>query len=70
MSSMSWTRSVKDQVDFNKGTDPEVQEFSLLLQAAPPSAGGCAAASAGGRGLSAPMPHGPLRDPLGLGTDE
>jgi hypothetical protein len=35
-----------------------------------PSAGGCAAASGGGRGLSAPLPYGSLRDPLGLGTDE
>jgi hypothetical protein len=42
-----------------------IQEFSLLLQAALPSDGGYAAASEGGRGLAAPLPHGPLRDPLG-----
>jgi len=42
----------------------DVQKFSLLFQAAPTSDGGCAAASEGGRGLSASLPHGPLRDPL------
>jgi hypothetical protein len=33
-----------------------------------PSAGGCAAGSAGGRGLSAPLPHESLRDSLALFT--
>jgi len=46
------------------------QEFSLLLQAAPPSAGGCAAASGRRSGPSVPLPHGSLRDPLALRTDE
>ena len=51
------TRGGKNEVETIRGdprnTDHGIQEFSLLLQAAPPSAGGCAAASAGGRGLSA-----------------
>jgi hypothetical protein len=46
------------------------QSSSLLLQAASPSAGGCAAGSGRRSGPSAPLPHGPLRDPLGPGTSE
>jgi len=45
---------------------PGIQSFSLLLQAAPPSAGGCAAASAGGRGLRPRM--GDAQDPRSRGA--
>jgi hypothetical protein len=44
-------RNVGDEGNSDSATPPKVQGFSLLLQAALPSAGGCAAASAGGRGI-------------------
>jgi hypothetical protein len=48
-----------------RDTDPRVQMFSLLLQAAPPSAGGCAAASAGVGARRARGRPGPV-----MGSDE